>query len=191
MTDWTIDQITTHNFSYVTCMLAGASHPLCPSRATHGADGVERYPKYVMAYNEETTCKNCGAWKDKVKEDLYEVYYDIYGNLRRKDNSAIIEEGWAYTNAKSKEYFVNGFENIDPLQYSGLEYWLKMTGFALCEKCGDNNIIVIPGAACRSCGTVAPPDVINDVPDADVDTNNAEITVSDNENISDNTIVSE
>ena len=69
MTEWTIDQITEH--------LCHLDSPCLGANIT-GASGVTRYPKYFMVKETEITCKNCGAWKDKFQEDLYEC--DINGN---------------------------------------------------------------------------------------------------------------
>ena len=72
----------------------------CFSASVTGAVGVERYPKYVMAKNEETYCKTCGAYKDLNVTDLYEVYYDEWGNTVRKSDNKIIEETIYYKNYK-------------------------------------------------------------------------------------------
>jgi hypothetical protein len=69
MTEWTKDQITAHRLHL--------DSPCFGANIT-GAVGVTRYPKYVMVKETEITCKNCGAWKDLLKEDLYEC--DINGN---------------------------------------------------------------------------------------------------------------
>ena len=70
MTEWTEEQIDAHlyDINNIQCFCA---------RIT-STSGVTRYPKYVMVKETETTCKNCGAWKDLLKEDLYEC--DINGN---------------------------------------------------------------------------------------------------------------
>jgi len=69
MTEWTMEQITAHRLHL--------DSPCLGANIT-GASGVTRYPKYFMVKETEITCKNCGAWKDLLKEDLYEC--DINGN---------------------------------------------------------------------------------------------------------------
>ena len=71
MTEWTDEQIEAHRYDI-------NNNPQCFGARIHGADGVTRYPKYCMVKKTEITCKNCGAWKDKFQEDLYEC--DINGN---------------------------------------------------------------------------------------------------------------
>lgn len=69
MTDWTKDEIALHrtNFDHFPCFGANI----------YGVDGEVRYPKYMKVKKTEITCKQCGAWKDKFQEDLYEC--DGYG----------------------------------------------------------------------------------------------------------------
>lgn len=69
MTEWTMEQINAHRFNL--------DSP-CHCANITGAVGVTRYPKYFMVKETEITCKNCGTWKDKFQEDLYEC--DINGN---------------------------------------------------------------------------------------------------------------
>lgn len=69
MTEWTMEQITAHR-----CHLDSP----CFGTNITSVSGVTRYPKYFMVKETEITCKNCGAWKDLLKEDLYEC--DINGN---------------------------------------------------------------------------------------------------------------
>ncbi len=69
MTEWTMEQIDAHIFDL--------DSPCFDANIT-GVVGVTRYPKYCMVKKTEITCKNCGAWKDKFQEDLYEC--DINGN---------------------------------------------------------------------------------------------------------------
>lgn len=76
MTEWTMEQITAHR-----CHL---DSPCFGSNIT-SASGVTRYPKYFMIKETEITCKNCGAWKDRLKEDLYEC--DINGNALTESDS--------------------------------------------------------------------------------------------------------
>ena len=71
MTEWTDEQIEAHRYDI-------NNNPQCFGARIHGAVGVTRYPKYFMVKETEITCKNCGAWKDKFQEDLYEC--DINGN---------------------------------------------------------------------------------------------------------------
>lgn len=70
MTFWTKEQRDAHlnDFNNLQCFCAGVN----------GAFGITAYPKYYMVKETEITCKNCGAWKDLLKEDLYEC--DYYGN---------------------------------------------------------------------------------------------------------------
>ena len=70
MTFWTKEQRDAHlnDFNNLQCFCAGVN----------GAFGITAYPKYCMVKKTEITCKNCGAWKDKFQEDLYEC--DYYGN---------------------------------------------------------------------------------------------------------------
>ena len=70
MTHWTEEQINAHrtNFDNFQCFGANIAY----------VHGVNEYPQYFMVQYTEITCKNCGAWKDSYKEDLYEC--DDAGN---------------------------------------------------------------------------------------------------------------
>ena len=70
VTNWTNEQFTEHqtDFDNFPCFCAG----------THSYIDVNVYPQYFMVRYTEITCKNCGAWKDSYKEDLYEC--DDAGN---------------------------------------------------------------------------------------------------------------
>lgn len=76
MTEWTMEQITAHRFNL--------DSP-CHCANITSAVGVTRYPKYFMVKETEITCKNCGARKDLLKEDLYEC--DINGNPLTESDS--------------------------------------------------------------------------------------------------------
>ncbi len=76
MTHWTEKQITTHqtDFNNFQCFAACINYTL-----------VDEYPQYFMVRYTEITCKNCGAWKDNYKEDLYEC--DWGGNPLTESNT--------------------------------------------------------------------------------------------------------
>lgn len=99
MTGWSHEKRQTH-WSDIPGILAGTSNENCWGAGTNGAAGEERYSKYVVVENTETYCKTCGAHKDLIEKDLYEVYYDEWRNLVRKSDGTIIQESVWYKNYK-------------------------------------------------------------------------------------------
>lgn len=175
MTDWTMDQVHEHQLD-IEGMQAGTANMDCFNAGHNGASGVERYPKYVMAHNEETYCETCGAHKALNVEDLYEVYYDEWRNIVRKSDNKILEESVWYK--KAKPYL----EKAKELEES--------------KNQGGTTTASVRKAAARA--VASPQDVITDVPDSEeinADADNG-LTVSDNgeiatEIVSDNTVISD
>lgn len=175
MTDWTREQIDFH-YTDIDGMQAGTANMDCFNAGHNGASGVERYPKYVMAHNEETYCKTCGAHKALNVEDLYEVYYDEWRNVVRKSDNKILEESVWYK--KAKPYL----EKAKELEES--------------KNQGGTTTASVRKAAARA--VASPQDVITDVPNSEeinADADNG-LTVSDNaeiatEIVSDNTVISD
>ena len=69
ITNWTEEQIIAHQHdpNNLQCFMAAITGSI-----------KDIYPQYFMVQYTEITCKNCGAWKDSYKEDLYEC--DGFGN---------------------------------------------------------------------------------------------------------------
>ena len=69
ITNWTEEQIIAHQHdpNNLQCFMAAITGSI-----------KDIYPQYFMVRYTEITCKNCGAWKDSYKEDLYEC--DDAGN---------------------------------------------------------------------------------------------------------------
>ena len=69
MTNWTDEQKKAHRYNpnNLQCFMAAITGSI-----------KDIYPQYFMVKYTEITCKNCGAWKDSYKEDLYEC--DGFGN---------------------------------------------------------------------------------------------------------------
>lgn len=99
MTGWTADEMSLHHVD-IDGMQAGTVSWDCFNAGYNGADGVEKYPKYVMVDLKETYCETCGVSKVKVKDELYEVYYDEWRNVVRKSDNKILEESVWYKKAK-------------------------------------------------------------------------------------------
>ncbi len=166
MTDWTQEQIQAHQYD-LDGILAGTSSFACMGAGTHGAIGKTKYEKYAMVKNEETTCKNCGAWNmDKTKKtDLYEVYYDEWGNTVRKDDNTIVIESPSYTEYKKTQ------ESLKPQETA-------------------------KKAAAKRPAVADPQDVLTEVPDTDTVIENGtaiadtDVIISENSTVSENEAVS-
>ena len=175
MTNWSLEKTHEHQLD-IEGMQAGTANMDCFNAGYNGAGGVERYPKYVMAHNEETYCKTCGAHKALNVEDLYEVYYDEWRNVVRKSDNKILEESVWYK--KAKPYL----EKAKELEES--------------KNQGGTTTASVRKATAKA--VASPQDVITDVPNSEeinADADNG-LTVSDNaeiatEIVSDNTVISD
>ena len=102
MTHWTKEQINKHqgNFNNFQCFGAAISY----------IHGVNEYPQYFMVQYTEITCKNCGAWKDNYKEDLYEC--DWGGNPINKSDAAKASNNVTITESEN-DVIVDNTDIID------------------------------------------------------------------------------
>lgn len=167
MTHWTPDEMSLHHVD-IEGMQAGTVNWDCFNAGYNMLAGVEKYPKYVVNKTVETYCETCGVSKEKVKKDLYEVYYDEWRNVVRKSDNKILEESVWYK--KAKPYLEKAKE---------LE--------------GTSTASTARKAAARK-AVAQPQDVITEVPDTDTVIDNGDVIadtdviVSDNSTVSENTI---
>lgn len=181
MTGWTVDEMNERHQFNLDGMQAGTINWDCFNAGYNGASGVKKYPKYVKTNTTATYCEHCGAWKDQVVEDLYEVYYDEWRNVVRKSDNKILEESVWYKRAKPY------LEKAKELEES--------------KNQGSTTTASVKKAAARA--VASPQDVITDVPDnAAVESANMAISadetvsadaavegiISGNETISDNAV---
>lgn len=99
MTDWTVEDAEAHHFD-INGMMAGTASEDCWNAGYNAIGGETRYPMYMLTKLEETYCKTCGISKDKVRNDICEVYYDEWHNVVRKSDNKILEESVYYKNYK-------------------------------------------------------------------------------------------
>lgn len=166
MTGWTVDEMNEYHQFNIDGMQAGTINWDCFNAGYNGASGVERYPKYVMVDLKETYCETCGVSKEKVKDELYEVYYDEWRNVVRKSDNKILEESVWYK--KAKPYLEKAKE---------LE--------------GTSTASTARKAAAKRPAVADPQDVITEVPDTDTVIENGTAIADTDVIISENTAVSE
>jgi len=101
MTHWTEEQIDAHRYDFnnFQCFAACINYTL-----------VDEYPQYFMVRYTEITCKNCGAWKDSYKEDLYEC--DWGGNPINKSDAAKASDNVTITESED-DVIVDNTDIID------------------------------------------------------------------------------
>lgn len=166
MTGWTVDEMNERHQFNLDGMQAGTINWDCFNAGYNGASGVKKYPKYVKTKTTATYCEHCGAWKDQVVEDLYEVYYDEWRNVVRKSDNKILEESVWYK--KAKPYLEKAKELEESKNQGG-------TATASVRK-----------AAARA--VASPQDVITDVPDNNESFETTDVIVSDNATVSEDTV---